>query len=206
MTYNAILIRFSLCALLLMLPLAALWAQPKAPPTKAPPPPDPAVLAAKAKFEQTKIAAEKGDALAQLELGELHYQGMGTGRDFAEALKAYQKAAAQGNVLAEANVGWMYERGLGIGIDPKLAMEWYTKAAQKGHIEAQLNLAEIYYNQKGLPKRDYTNAFYWYTIAMGLGNKEAKTFAPRMHTLLTAEEKTQTEQRAKLWLDAYKKK
>ncbi len=190
------------------LQIAVALAQPKAPekaPEKAKAP-DPAVVAAKAKFEQTKVAAEKGDALAQLELGELYYQGKGTGRDFAEAMKSYQKAATQGNVLAEANVGWMFERGLGAGADPKQAMEWYAKAAQKGHVEAQVNLAEIYYNQKGLPKRDYTNAFYWYNIAAGLGHKEAKTFVPRMQVLLTAEEKTQSELRAKTWLDAYKKK
>lgn len=174
-------------------------------------PVDPAVLKAKQDFEAKKAEAAKGDPVVLFELGELYYSGKGTGRDYAEAFKAYSQSATKGYVLAEATVGYLYERGQGTGRDYKKAMEWYAKAAEKGHAESQMGLAEIYYSSKGLPKRDYVNAYKWYAIAGALGNKEAAVFAPKVQALLrdpqvTAEQKAKVEADVKAWLDNYKKK
>ena len=174
-------------------------------------PVNPAVLKAKQDFEAKKAEAAKGDPVVLYELGELYYHGKGTGRDYAEAFKVYTQSAAKGYVLAEANMGYLYERGLGVGRDYKKAMEWYGKAAEKGHAESQMGLAEIYYSSKGLPKRDYVNAYKWYAIAGALGNKEAAAFAPKVQALLrdplvTAEQKAKVEADVKAWLDGYKKK
>ncbi len=173
-------------------------------------PVNPAILKAKQEFEGKKAEAAKGDAVALHELGDLHYLGKGTGRNYGEALKAYTQSAAKGYVLAEASLGWMHERGLGVKRDYKKAMEWYAKASERGHAEAQTALAEIYYSSKGLPKRDYVNAYKWYAIAAALGHKEAATFAPKVQALLreplvTAEQKTKVEAEIKTWLDNYKK-
>tara|TARA_Y100000588_G_scaffold266285_1_gene281100 strand:- start:1339 stop:1932 length:594 start_codon:yes stop_codon:yes gene_type:complete len=174
-------------------------------------PVNPAVLKAKQDFEAKKAEAAKGDPAVLYELGDLHYFGKGTARNFGEAFKAYTTAAAKGYTLAEANLGYLYERGQGVGQDYKKAMEWYSKAAEKGHAESQANLAEIYYSSKGLPKRDYVNAWKWYAIAGALGHKEAAVFAPKVQALLrepqvTAEQKAKVEAEVKTWLDAYKKK
>ena len=45
--------------------------------------------------------ADKGDALAQLHLGDLFAQGQGVTADDDAAFKWYQKAARQGNAAAE---------------------------------------------------------------------------------------------------------
>ena len=172
---------------------------------------DPAILEAKKKFEAKKAESAKGDATVLFELGELHYFGKGTPRNYGEALKAYQASADKGYALAEANLGYLYERGQGAGRDYKKAMEWYTKAAEKGHAEAQANLAELYYSSKGLSKRDYVNAWKWYTIAGNLDHKEAQGFALKVQLLLrepqvTPEQKTKVEAEVKVWMDNYKKK
>ena len=174
-------------------------------------PVNPAVLKAKQDFEAKKAEAAKGDPVMLYELGELYYHGKGTGRDYTEAFKVYTQSAAKGYVLAEANMGYLYERGQGVSRDYKKAMEWYGKAAEKGHAESQMGLAEIYYSSKGLPKRDYVNAYKWYAIAGALGNKEAAAFAPKVQALLrdplvTAEQKAKVEADVKAWLDGYKKK
>jgi len=176
------------------------------------PPVNPALAAAKANFESVKAAAAAGDAAKLHELGDLHYAGKGIGRNYAEAYKAYLAAAEKGNVLSEATVAWMLRNGQGVSRDYKKSMEWYTKAANKGHVESQLGLAEIYYNQVGLPARDYPNAYKWYLIADGLGNKTAKAFIPRMQQSVlkepkvTAEQKAAAEKAAADWLAAYAKK
>ena len=190
--------------LCLLITLVAIAQEKKAPV-------NPAVLKAKQDFEAKKAEAAKGDPVVLYELGELYYHGKGTGRDYAEAFKVYTQSAAKGYVLAEANMGYLYERGLGVGRDYKKAMEWYGKAAEKGHAESQMGLAEIYYSSKGLPKRDYVNAYKWYAIAGALGNKEAAAFAPKVQALLrdplvTAEQKAKVEADVKAWLDGYKKK
>ena len=190
--------------LCLLIALVAIAQEKKAPV-------NPAVLKAKQDFEAKKAEAAKGDPVVLYELGELYYHGKGTGRDYAEAFKVYTQSAAKGYVLAEANMGYLYERGQGVSRDYKKAMEWYGKAAEKGHAESQMGLAEIYYSSKGLPKRDYVNAYKWYAIAGALGNKEAAAFAPKVQALLrdplvTAEQKAKVEADVKAWLDGYKKK
>ena len=187
----------------LLLALGAV-AQPKAP--------NPAVVKAKKDFEAKKLEAAKGDSVVLHELGDLYYLGKGTGRNHGEAFKAYLAAAEKGNVLSEATVAWMYRNGQGTGIDYKKALEWYTKSADKGHVESQMGLAEIYYNQRGLPQRDFPSAYKWYLIAAKFGNKEAKSFIPRMEqTVLkephvTAEQKAAAKKAADDWLAAHAKK
>ena len=193
----------TLTALSLLLALSV-HAQPKKP--------NPALVKAKQEFEAKKTEAAKGDPVVLHELGDLYYLGKGTGRNHAEAFKAYLVAAEKGNVLSEATVAWMYRNGQGTGTDYKKALEWYAKSAEKGHVESQMGLAEIYYNQVGLPKRDFPSAYKWYLIAAGFGSKEAKAFIPRMvQTVLkephvTAEQKAAAEKAATDWLAAHAKK
>ena len=76
----------------------------------------------------------------------------------------------------------------------------------------QLTRLELYYNQVGLPARDYPVAYKWYLIADGLGSKVAKAFLPRIQqTVLkepkvSAAEKAAAEKAAADWLAAYAKK
>lgn len=73
--------------------------------------------------------AEKGDALAQVYVGEIFEKGMGVPPDYATAAHWYRKAADQGNARAQISLGFLYERGLGVNRDPTSALNWYRKAA-----------------------------------------------------------------------------
>ena len=48
-------------------------------------------------LEAFKVAAEKGDAIAQFNLGLSYYHGKGVLQDYAQAVYWYRKAAEQGH-------------------------------------------------------------------------------------------------------------
>jgi TPR repeat protein len=82
-------------------------------------------------------AAEKGNAVAQNNIGWLYQNGWGVSRDYAQAINWYRRAANQGYDLAEVNIGWLYEQGLGADRDYAEAMVWYRKAADQGSTHAR---------------------------------------------------------------------
>jgi TPR repeat protein len=51
-------------------------------------------------FQEQKLAAEKGDSPAQLQLGHCYYNGWGVAKNEAEAEKWYKMSAEQGNLTA----------------------------------------------------------------------------------------------------------
>lgn len=76
--------------------------------------------------------ADKGDAEAQLEIGDLYLGTPTTKRDYVVAVNWFRKAAEQGNANAQLNMGIAYERGLGVPQNDKTSAEWYRKAAKQG--------------------------------------------------------------------------
>ena len=76
-----------------------------------------------------KPLAEKGDAVAQFHLGEIHGQGRGVKRDLKEAARWYRLAATQGHTTAQGILGGLYAAGLGVPRDFGLAYYWLIIAA-----------------------------------------------------------------------------
>ena len=91
-------------------------------------------------FEQTKNAAEKGDASAQYNLGLRYVDGRGVAKDSAEAAKWFRKAADQGNANGQFELGYLYEIGKGVAKDQKQAAKWYQKASAQGNANAMRRL------------------------------------------------------------------
>jgi TPR repeat protein len=58
-------------------------------------------------FPLYRQSAEMGDAYAQFMLGSYYQDGLGVGRDDAQAIQWYQKAADQGHILAQTTLGIM---------------------------------------------------------------------------------------------------
>lgn len=87
-------------------------------------------------LEQTKNAAEQGDASAQYNLGLRYVDGRGVAKDSAEAAKWFRKAADQGNANGQFELGYMYENGKGVAKDEVEAVKWYQKAAAQGNADA----------------------------------------------------------------------
>ncbi len=77
-------------------------------------------------------AADRGDAIAQFNLGHEYESGQGQPKDFTEAAKWYRKSAQQGYARAQYNIGYLYDQGIGVPQDYEQAYFWWTLAAKSG--------------------------------------------------------------------------
>ena len=76
-----------------------------------------------------RLAADQGNADAQVKLGFMYREGRGVTKDHSEALKWYRLAAQQGDWSAQSNLGSMYDKGQGVTQDYVRAHMWYSLAA-----------------------------------------------------------------------------
>jgi hypothetical protein len=119
-------------------------------------------------IEQTKAKAEKGDAVAQSNLGFCYATGDGVAKDAVVALKWYRKAAEQGNAYAQFIVGICYYSSDGVPKDMAETVKWFRKAADQGYAPAQECLGECYEWSFGVTK-DAVEAAKWYRKAAEQG-------------------------------------
>jgi len=101
-------------------------------------------------FQEFLAAAKKGHADSQYNMGIMYEQGIGVGKDDAEALAWYSKSAEQGNSDAQFNLGVLYENGRGTNVDFAKANEWYRKASMQGDAMAIGNLGMLYVRGDGV--------------------------------------------------------
>ena len=111
-----------------------------------------------------RIAAERGNSLAQYRLGTRYFLGEGVNKSHEEAFKWWNRAAEQGNPDAQNNIGRMYAEGTGVKKDKQKALEWWQKAADNGSGHAKYNIETFYrydetYGSENNPKItvDYEN-------------------------------------------------
>lgn len=119
--------------------------------------------------------AGAGSVVAERNLGVMYDQGLGVGRDPAQALSWYRKAADAGGRDAAYQLGRMYASGRGVQADPREAVTWYRKAALLGDEDAQLDLAAAYENGTGVDK-NIGEAVGWYTKAAQQGSAKAQNY------------------------------
>lgn len=93
-------------------------------------------------------AADKGDADAQYNIGQIYKLGRGVPVDLAEAEKWYRLAALQGHDLGEANYGMLlFENG-----KREEAVPWLERAVAHGEPRAQYLLGVMLFNGDGVAK------------------------------------------------------
>lgn len=80
-----------------------------------------------------RIAAAKGDAEAQFNVGKMYQDARGVNRNYAEALHWYRLAVAQNNSDAQYRLGFMYESGSGVTVDKIEALRLYRLSAAQGN-------------------------------------------------------------------------
>ena len=119
-----------------------------------------------------KPLADKGNAAAQVNVGNLYMKGLGVDSNYTLARHWYLKAAEQGERMAQSKLGIIYFYGLGVEKNPTEAFNWFQKAAEQGDSSAQTTLASLYASGEGV-LINKAMAFYWYTMAEEQGNKEA---------------------------------
>jgi len=124
-----------------------------------------------------RTLVEKGDAVAQLQLGTMYEVGQGVAEDYKEAVRLFRLAAAQGNSEAQHCLGWMYHNGKGVVQNYKEAVRLYGLAAVKGNLGAMDDLAVMYELGEGVAQ-DYVRAHMWYNLsASSVSGELAKQFS-----------------------------
>jgi TPR repeat protein len=123
-------------------------------------------------FEQTKAAADKGDAEAELQLSALYASGTGVARDLGKAAKWHRKAAEQGLSRAQLQLGLDYASGAGVKPDKVEAVKWLRRAADQGLPEAELYMGLCYANGDGV-RENAVEAIGWYRKAADKGLPQA---------------------------------
>jgi TPR repeat protein len=123
--------------------------------------------------ELEEMAAKRGLASAQFNLGHYYIQGMhGLTQSSKRAVEFYTLAANQGNANAQTSLGVMYAKGEGIEQSYSKAKKWWTKSAAQGSALAQFNLGRMYGKGIGIDT-SYSKARELWTKAAAQGDEEA---------------------------------
>jgi len=93
---------------------------------------------------ELQIAAEDGDAAAQVQLAEVYRRGQGVPQNYARAAEWFEAAAAQGDPAAQNGLAGLLAKGFGVPRDPERAFELISAAAASGTPEFVSNLATVY--------------------------------------------------------------
>ena len=118
-------------------------------------------------------AADKGNAPAMSNLGELYRSGVpGIEKNAAQSALWYQKAAENGDPNGMYVLGWKYESGDGVMLSHSKAVHWYHQGARRGNDYAMTGLGGMYQSGRGVPQ-NYATAANWYKRAIPLGNVKA---------------------------------
>lgn len=104
-----------------------------------------------------KQAAEGGEPGAWCDVGRCYFQGIGTPKDEAYAVKCYEKELPTGNVTSHNVLGEAYFLGKGVAQDYAKAVELLTFACNKGSKYGLFYLAKCRFNGWGTPQ-DYVRA------------------------------------------------
>ena len=139
-------------------------------------------IAFSASFEDTKRAAEQGDAVAQNELGRMYDRGTGVEKDYKKAKELYEKAAEQGLADAQFNLGKIYAFKKGVPQDFVTARQWWEKAAAQGYVKAMTFLGMLDSEGMGAPQ-DYVKARQWWEKAAAQGSADAMCFLGMLYGL-----------------------
>jgi len=84
--------------------------------------------------------AKNGNRSAQLNIGNMYFNGQGVMKNYKEASKWYVLSAEQGEITAQRNLGVMYYLGNGVNQDKLQSYKWLHKAAKQGDQQSQNNL------------------------------------------------------------------
>ena len=147
-------------------------------------------------FQEWRPLAERGDAIAQYNIGVMYTEGTGVPQDYAEAIRWYRMATDQGYPFAQIALGRMYGVGLGVSKDYVEAMKWYRLAAEQGEAYAQFILSAGYAVGEGVIQDDVI-AHMWANLGAALGNEDALKTRDAMAERLTPEQLAEAQRLAR---------
>lgn len=165
---------------------------------------DPALLA----------KANRGDASAQVAVGDQYAQAAATGHDkariaddYLQELAWYRKAADQNDISGEMHLAALYRDGGGKTIprDMEQAAAWYRRAADQGDATAQGTLGVLYSMGQGVPL-NYVEAYFWLDLAASVKGPNQEKYAANRQMIgerITADELSDVEDRVAAWKAAH---
>ena len=123
----------------------------------------------KAALAAWKPLADKGNALAQNNLGILYLDGTGVAQNLPQAVHYLSLSAASGSALGQNNLGGLYRDGKGVKQDHARAKQWFSASAAQGNASAMYNLGLMQEQGQGVTANN-VRAYMWYVLA---GEKES---------------------------------
>ena len=131
-------------------------------------------------IELLKSAAEKGHALAQVNLAMRYANGYGVEKNQTQAVNWWEKAAAQECPEAQFRLAVCYDFANGVIQDLQKAVSLYQKAAEKSHPMAQYFLWLCYVEGKGV-ETNIDQAIEWLQKSAKLELKNAQDKLDEYH-------------------------
>jgi len=113
------------------------------------------------------------------------------------------KMAQQGDAEAQWRLGKLYRDGDGVHPSDKDAADWFHRAAEQKYVPALSALGAQYWAGSAGAKQDYGKAYFWYDLALALGDENADSQLQALATELTQDEVASVHQQAKAWLQAH---
>ena len=151
-----------------------------------------------------RVAATRGHAAAERELGFLYYKGNGVRQNIPTAVTWFEKSAMRGDLLSQTNLAKMYENGLFVKRNDALSAKYFAMAAEQGDRRAQLRMGEMRYLGTGV-ERDPAEAVKWWVLATNDDTKDAKYLRSLVQSSwmkIGVEDKTEGQRRANEWVAA----
>ena len=132
--------------------------------------------------------AERGDADALFNLGQVYRLGRGVDVDLDRASAYYREAALRGHADAQGNLGTLYffDRDAGEARRQE-AVSWWLKAAERGNHRSQYMLGVLHWNGDHVGA-DPVRGYAWMTLAAGSDLAEARAALDQMTPYLSREQ------------------
>ena len=111
-----------------------------------------------------ETAADDGNAVAQLLLGEQRLEA----GDYTTGPSLVRRAAEAGEPAAQYRLAKLHEKGLGVPKDLAMARQWTERAAEGGNVKAMHDLA-VYYAEGESGPQSYAASVEWFRKAADFG-------------------------------------
>ncbi len=128
-----------------------------------------------------RLAADKGDASAQINLAMMYRDGRGVQQSDSETARLLRLAVDQGNAIAQNNLATMYRDGRGVQQSDSEAVRLWRLVADKGDAHAQVFLSKMYQDGRGVSQSD-SEAARLLRLAADQGNAIAQNNLATMHS------------------------
>jgi uncharacterized protein len=153
-----------------------------------------------------RLAANAGDANAQLDLAHVYWDGILRPADYPETLKWLRLAAAQHHPIAEINLGELYFLGHGVPQNDSIAAGWFKKAADDAFDwnDQWLAIAKLDNLYRDTPlSNDRLEAYKWAIILDSHLDAPIDDNVKNAAKYLTRSQRAEGQRLAALWMNSH---